>query len=130
MNVIPTRVHGVLDYVVGAILACSPWIFGFSDHRTATLVPVALGLGAIAYSLVTDYELGLVRLLPMNAHLTIDLLSAAFLLASPWLLGFHHRTAYPHITFGVLELGVVALTKWRVGRSRPPAARAGTMSGT
>jgi hypothetical protein len=120
MNVISTRVHGVLDCTVGTLLAASPWLIGFSDNRPATLVPVVLGLGAILYSLVTKYEWGLIRVLPMNAHLAIDLLSGIFLMASPWLLGFAHHVYWPHVAFGVLEICVVALTPWHIGRARGP----------
>ena len=31
MRIISTRVHGVVDYVGGALLVVSPWLFGFAD---------------------------------------------------------------------------------------------------
>ena len=39
--------------------------------------------GAIAYSLFTDYELGLVRTIPMGAQLRLDAASGILLAASP-----------------------------------------------
>ena len=30
MRFIPTRAHGVLDYIVGLLLIASPWIFNFA----------------------------------------------------------------------------------------------------
>ena len=30
MHFIPTRIYGVLDHLVGALLIASPWLFGFS----------------------------------------------------------------------------------------------------
>src|SRR5690554_1548903 len=73
MRFLSTRTHGVLDYLVGALLILAPFIFGFADGGAAQWVPIVLGAGAIAYSLVTRYELGAVKLLPMPAHLGLDL---------------------------------------------------------
>ena len=57
---VPTRVHGMLDYAIGALLIALPFLGGFGQGPQ-TWVPVALGAGVIAYSLLTDYELGAVR---------------------------------------------------------------------
>ncbi|WP_205772395.1 SPW repeat domain-containing protein [Microvirga calopogonii] len=37
----------------------APWIFGFTDVTPATWVAIAFGAGAILYSALTAYELGL-----------------------------------------------------------------------
>jgi len=31
MRFIPTKVHGILDYVVGVALIAAPWLFGFAN---------------------------------------------------------------------------------------------------
>src|SRR5215218_5326840 len=67
---IPTRVHGVLDYMTAAFLHTLPRVMGWS--RPVTAVLDAAGASATAYSLLTDYELGAVKALPMKAHLTLD----------------------------------------------------------
>jgi hypothetical protein len=77
---IPTKVHGVLDYMTAAFLHTLPRVMGWSDNVTRVL-DVA-GAGATGYSLMTDYELGLVRALPMKAHLTLDALSGGALIAA------------------------------------------------
>ena len=77
---IPTKVHGVLDYMTAAFLHTLPRVMGWSRQVTATLD--AAGASATAYSLMTDYELGLVKALPMKAHLTLDALSGGMLIAS------------------------------------------------
>ena len=115
MNLIPTRVHGILDYLVGTLLVASPWIFGFAWQPVAKWVVIIMGLGAIGYSLVTDYELGLSRQVPMRWHLALDAASGLFLAASPWLLGFSEQVAAPHVVFGLLEIGVAALTSRQPG---------------
>jgi hypothetical protein len=73
MRFIPTKFHAPLDYTVGAMLIAAPWIFRFSDHTAATVVPVVLGIGLIAYSLFTNYELGVWKVAPMALHNLIDI---------------------------------------------------------
>src|SRR5207244_8556054 len=65
MRFIPTKFHAPLDHIVGAALIAAPWIFRFSEHTAATVVPIILGIGLIAYSLVTNYELGVWKVAPM-----------------------------------------------------------------
>jgi len=68
MRFIPTKFHAPLDYIVGAALIAAPWIFQFSEHKAATVVPIVLGIGLIAYSLFTNYELGVWKVAPMAVH--------------------------------------------------------------
>jgi hypothetical protein len=110
MKIISTKVHGMLDYLVGVLLIAAPWLFDFARGGAETWVPVALGVGAILYSLITDYELGAWRKLPMKTHLGLDAVSGILLAASPWIFGFADEVYLPHLVLGLLELGAVALT--------------------
>ena len=101
----------MMDYAMGLLLIAAPWLFGFADGGAETWVPVVLGLGAIGYSLFTDYELGLVRTLPMPTHLMLDLLSGALLAASPWLFGFADEVWTPHLILGLVEIGTALMTQ-------------------
>ena len=111
MRFIPTRVHGILDYTVGAILAISPWLFGFNRGGAETWVPFLLGFGAVFYSLFTKYEWGILRRIPMPVHLMLDLASGILLALSPWIFGFADYVYLPHLFFGILEIGVSLMTK-------------------
>jgi SPW repeat len=111
MRFIPTRVHGMLDYSMGALLIIAPWLLGFAAGGAETWVPVILGAGAIVYSLFTDYELGLVRRIPMGTHLGLDLGSGALLAVSPWLFGFADLVYLPHLILGLLEIGAALTTR-------------------
>lgn len=113
MRFIPTRVHGMLDYLVGALLIAAPWIFGFSDNEAATWVPVIIGASTIVYSLLTNYELGAVPLISMPTHLGIDGLAGIVLLVSPWLFGFETVVWAPHVMVGIVEV-MAALTTHRI----------------
>lgn len=111
MRFIPTRVHGILDFVVPAGLMLAPKLLGFEENKRATALFRGSALGQVAYSLFTDYERGVVRKLPMKGHLALDAGSALFLAASPWLLGFSGSVAAPHLVAGLSELGVALTTE-------------------
>jgi hypothetical protein len=121
MNIINRRLHGILDYVVGIVLVLSPRLFRFHDGGIEQSVPVFLGWAAIIYSLLTNYELGVLKLIPFRVHLGLDLLSGIFLAASPWLLGFADRVWVPHVILGCVEIAAVVLTR----REPTPSAGAG-----
>jgi hypothetical protein len=111
MQIIPRFVHGILDYVVGLLLISAPWLLGFADQTAATYVPVALGVGVLLYSVLTNYELGLVRVLPFGVHLVLDFMSGALLAASPWLFGFADRVSTPHLVLGIFEMAAAVMTQ-------------------
>src|SRR4051812_45098498 len=84
MRLISTRTHGVLDYLTAGALIALPRAMGWSRRVTGLLTgAAALHVG---YSLVTNYELGLVRLLPMRAHLAMDAVAGAALAAAPLMM--------------------------------------------
>lgn len=114
---IPTKVHGYLDYLVGALLIAAPWLFDFAAGGAETWIPVILGAGAIIYSLMTDYEMGVARTISMRTHLTLDMLSGMLLALSPWLFGFADEVYGPHLLLGILEIGATLMTR------REPSSR-------
>jgi hypothetical protein len=115
--------HGVLDYVVGVFLLVSPWLFGFNDVSTAaTLNMVVIGILVLGLSLMTDYPLGLLKLVPFPIHGIIEASGAVFLLASPWIVRFSQVVPARNIALAVaiLWLGVVALTNYGTSRFQRP----------
>jgi hypothetical protein len=104
MRFIPTRVHGVLDYLWSALLASVPWLLGFDLGRAESRVAWIFAGGAALYSLLTDYELGLFRIFSVRAHLALDVLGGLLLAASPWLFGFAERVCAPHLAFGLFSV--------------------------
>ncbi len=111
MKIISTKVHGILDYLMGVILIASPWLFNFADGSAKMWIPIILGGSALVYSLMTNYELGVVKTLSMKTHLTLDIMSGIFLAASPWIFGFADTVYMPHLIFGILEIGASLMTK-------------------
>lgn len=84
MQPLSAKTHGIIDYVWSATVPILPRLFGWSPQ--ATTLFTAIGLGTLGYSLLTDYPLGAVRMLPMPSHLAVDLLTGGALLTTPlWL---------------------------------------------
>ena len=118
MKIIPTRIHGMLDYIVGLLLIFAPRIFGFQNGGPEDRIPVTLGVLTLIYSLLTRYEMGLFKLIPFRVHLTIDFLSGVFLAVSPWAFGFSDRVWAPHLIVGLFEIAASMM-------SRAPAVDSG-----
>lgn len=108
---ISSRVHGALDYLSGALLIASPWLFGFADGGYAQWVPIVVGATILLVSLITDYEFSLAKLIPLRVHLSLDVLSGALLASSPWLFGFADVVYWPHVLLGIAEVGAGLLTR-------------------
>ena len=81
---ISSKTQGLLDYVVGGAITALPFLLKCNDSTKRVLH--AAGWGAAAYSVLTDYERGMVKVLPMEAHLTLDVLSGAGLITAAVLM--------------------------------------------
>ncbi|MCU0494482.1 MAG: hypothetical protein MUD01_23080, partial [Chloroflexaceae bacterium] len=80
MKIFSTRTHGILDYVSVGTLFALPHVFNW--HGPVKTLLTGAALGTLGYSLLTHYELGLVKALPMEAHLALDAMSGAMLCAA------------------------------------------------
>src|SRR5581483_4624506 len=65
MKPISTRTHGIIDYAFAGALIALPFLLRW-DRRAARL-SLGAGLATLGVSMMTNYECGLVRLLPMRA---------------------------------------------------------------
>jgi len=115
---VPTRVHGFVDYPASVLLAVLPWLSGFARGGAETWILVLVGVGGLLYSALTDYELGLVRRLPMATHLLLDGLAGALLAASPWLFGFDQTVWLPHVLAGLFVIVFATVTNTIPGYER------------
>jgi hypothetical protein len=110
---IDSTLHGVTDYSVGAtLLTVFPKLAGIEGTDSARQVRIAAGVHA-GYSTITDYPLGIVKVLPYKAHLAIDALGAIALAATPfvtgqWKKGRKHWV--PQVALCAFELGSLAMT--------------------
>ena len=107
---ISTQTHGVLDYLTAATLATLPSMLGFSERTTRTMQMMAIG--KLCYSLLTDNELGVARVIPMKAHLALDAVNGVAMAALPFMLDEDDDTATAIcIGAGLMELSSAAMTQ-------------------
>ena len=123
MRILSTRVHGIMDYAMGILLLASPYLFGFATGGVKQWLPMILGVAMIGMSLLTRYEWGAIRMIPMPVHLAVDGLSGALLAVSPWLFGFSGVVFLPHLVLGLIELGTSLMTETHSDMDDTLAAR-------
>ena len=111
MRFLPTKVHGLLDYLIGIALAISPYLLWTTSMEMDLWIPLLAGVALIVISLCTDYEWGAAKTFTMRSHLTLDLLLGIFLAISPWLFGFADVVFVPFLVFGVFEIIAALVTK-------------------
>jgi hypothetical protein len=111
---------------MGIGLIAAPLLLNLATDGVETWVPALLGLVIIGYSLFTDYELGVWKILSIRTHLKLDLIGAIILTASPWLFGFSHLVWIPHFLLGIILICISLVTKpraserYRDKRGNPP----------
>jgi hypothetical protein len=80
-------VHGVMDYLLAALLIAAPFLIGF-DADAATALSIAAGVAVLMLGAFTAWRTGIVKSIPPIAHAMLDYLIAALLIAAPFLAGF------------------------------------------
>ena len=113
-----TQAHGFADLVLGAVLIAAPWVFGFGAAGPAGWVAIVIGAVVIATALITDFEIGRFRRMPIAVHLWADTIAGVVLAVSPWLLEFDRTAWIPHVVIGVLLVLVAFVTRTVPGYDR------------
>jgi hypothetical protein len=110
---VDATLHGVVDYTAGTFLMTAlPRLAGIEGTRSAGQIRAA-GAIHVGYSTITDYPLGIARLLPFRAHLALDAIGALTLAATPFLTGQYRkgrRQWVPHVALCLFELTSLAIT--------------------
>jgi hypothetical protein len=110
---IDATLHGVTDYTAGTFLVTAfPRLAGIEGTRSARQIRISGAIHA-GYSTITDYPLGVVRVLPYQAHLALDAVGALALAATPFVTGQFRRGPkhwVPHVALSLFELASLALT--------------------
>jgi hypothetical protein len=127
VRLLPAGLHAIADYAVGAGLIVIALIAGGSSGAVGT--GVVVGATILAVSLITNYPLGALKILPFQVHSAGDYLAAALLLAAPFTLHFNHGDAglsAVYVVAGLAVVGVSLITnyQWNGEGSRAVAVTA------
>lgn len=113
MRFLPTTLHGSIDYLWSVALLLSPWLVGFAGDRVAFWTALVLAVGGIGYSLLTDYELGLVKVIPVPVHLILDAIAGFGLVAIAWTVVEAGPARSTLSLFGIVALIASLITRTR-----------------
>jgi hypothetical protein len=110
---VDATLHGVVDYTAGSfLLTAFPMLAKVEGTRAARQIRTSAAIHA-GYSALTDYPLGVVRLIPFRAHLVLDAVGALALAATPFVTGQYRkgrRQWIPHVALCLFELASLAIT--------------------
>ena len=110
---VDSTLHGIVDYTAGTFLMTAfPRVAGISGTRAGRQVRIAGAIHA-GYSTLTKYPLGIVKLIPFQAHLGIDAVGALALAATPFVTGQYKKGTsqwVPHVALCLFELSALAMT--------------------
>jgi hypothetical protein len=120
MKIISRKMHGALDYGSAILLIAAPWLFGFSDVEPAKSISIGAGILILLMSLMTNYETGMVKVIPMQIHLYADIMLGIFLVISPWVFGFNAETSVFHVIMGLFAIASGVMTNSESLHHRSP----------
>lgn len=110
MKPINTKAHGVLDYSAVVVVFALPHLLHWSTGLTQFMTWMAAG--ALLYTLLTRFELGAIKVLPVPVHLILDfLVGLVFLAAAFTVHGEPSSAQIALVVLGLLEIGAAAMTQ-------------------
>lgn len=80
-----SKIHGIIDYIVVMFLWLSPTVFGLPEMTS--LFTYVLGGIHLALTVLTNFEYGLIKVIPFKIHGMIELIVAIALVGIAFYLG-------------------------------------------
>ncbi len=108
---ISPTLHGFADYSAGIGLIAMPNILDLGNSSPlAFWLSVLTGIAVLGVSSLTNYKLGLLRTIPFQGHLAIDLVVALVFVSSPLIFGFTGIDAFYYVFNAAVVFTVVSLS--------------------
>jgi hypothetical protein len=117
---IPAFVHGLLEYAAGVFLVAAPFLFAYTSDG-ATAVSLVAGVVILVVAASTGMSTGLIKSIPVHAHVVLDYLLAALLIAAPFIFSFTEdgTATAVFIALGLFHLLMTIATRF-IREERPP----------
>ncbi len=118
MKILSSKAHGILDYILSLFLLASPTLFQMEGNLS--IITYALGLTHLAITALTDFELGIIKLIPFRIHGLIEVfVSLALAGLALW---FYNNTGsefgfYYYIILSAVIMTVFILTDFKISVS-------------
>lgn len=79
MNILNSKSHGILDYIFSLFLLASPTLFQMDGHLST--ITYVLGIAHLFITMLTKFEVGVIKLIPFRIHGLIEIVVAVVLVA-------------------------------------------------
>ena len=113
MNILTPRAHGYLDYVVVVVFLLAPVVFGLTGFPA--VLSYLLALVHLALTLLSNFVLGAVKVIPMNLHGMIEVVVGPVLIILGIVFGGAAAAFY-------ISIGLIIMLVWVVTNYRMPAS--------
>lgn len=121
---VPAVVHGLVEYAAGLLLIVAPILVDYGSSG-AVAVSVILGVLILIIAASTDMPTGLIAQIPVSAHVVLDFVLAAILIAAPFVFGFSAESTptWIFVVLGILHLLMTIATRFQPDTGVGPAPR-------
>ncbi|NOT10717.1 MAG: hypothetical protein HOP23_02615 [Methylococcaceae bacterium] len=112
MKIISSRMHGYLDYALVVIFLFAPLQLGFTG--LSAWLCFGLAIVHFAVTFVTDFPLGVIKIITFTFHGWIERLVGPLLVVLPFVLGFSNELAARnfYVVIGLVIIIVGVLTDY------------------
>ncbi len=112
LRFISPTLHGFADYSAGIGLILLPNILQLGESSiVAYWLSIITGIAVLFASSLTNYKLGIIRAIPFQGHLAIDLLVALAFVSAPLVFDFNGLDAYYYVFNAAVIFTVVSLSE-------------------
>lgn len=118
MRILSSKVHGILDYLLIVFLFLSPTLFkmeGMLSTITYSLAAIHLALTAL-----TDFELGLIKLIPFRIHGLLEIVVTIVLgILAFWFYNNGYESGfYFYLVLAIVIMIVFILTDFKTNPNK------------
>ncbi len=110
MTKITATQHGYLDYITVVLFVLAPTVIGLTGM--AGTIAYALAGIHLAMTLITDFPLGVFKMLPFTIHGWVERVVGPALVLLPFVLGFDGPARVFYIVIGIVIIVVGLLTDY------------------
>ncbi len=112
MKFVTKQIHAYLDYPVALALIGLPFLLGLgTSNPLAFQLSVITGVAALILTILTDHQLGIIRVVSYRIHLIVDFLVGVVFILAPFVFSFEGLDAYYYWMNGAAVLFVVSMHK-------------------
>ena len=116
------RTYNIVDYAAAVALIAIPFLFGFNEITVARNAFIVFGLVLFGYSLLTNYEYSLSKIIPMGLHMCLNFALGVAIYFAPYYLGYRLLLNMPqiliHMFTGLFMVGLIFFSRVKTEKDK------------